>query len=85
MPCFLVVTVLLKDMNLAKKALDELGLQEGKDYVWRGGGVQMFNESKNGVLKQRYALLEAERATRKKGKISKRVTQENGDIQLVIG
>lgn len=82
MPCFLVVQILLSDHTMVKKAADELGLVEGKDYAWNNGVVTMYNRSKENVLKQRYGVIQSESLARRKGYKVQRKVQEDGAIQL---
>lgn len=82
MPCFLVITILLQDYLTVKKAADELGLVEGKDYTWNKGTVSLYDRSKENMLKQRYGVVQSESLARRKGYKTQRKVQEDGAIQL---
>lgn len=82
MPCYLVITILLQDYSMVKKAADELGLVEGKDYTYSNGAVSLYDRSKENVLKQRYGVVQSESLARRKGYKSQRKVQEDGAIQL---
>ena len=84
MPCFLVVTILLKDYSTVKKAASELGLVEGKDFTYDKGKVTLEDPAKEGPLKQRYGVIQAEREARRRGYKAQRNTQKDGSIQLVL-
>lgn len=84
MPCYLVVAVEITDYLAAKRAADELGLVEGRDYTLSSGQILLKNPSKAGAMKQRYGLLQAESQARRKGYRSQRKVQEDGAVQLQI-
>lgn len=84
MPCYLVITIMLKDGLVVKRAAEELGLVEGRDYTFSNGRVSLRDGSKQGALKQRYGVIQAERLARKKGLKSQRRVQEDGTIQLTL-
>jgi hypothetical protein len=84
MPCYLVVTIELKETEIAKMALDELGLVEGKHYRMFGSTIQLNDSSLQGQLKQRYGVLKAEREARRKGYRTQRQTQNNGDVVVTL-
>ena len=82
MPCYLVVQVQLQDYLSVKKAADELGLVEGKDYAWNKGTVMMYTKGKENVLKQRYGVVQSESLARRKGYKVQRKVEQDGVIQL---
>mgnify|MGYP001612439553 CR=1 FL=1 len=84
MPCYLVVTILLEDHSIVERAASELGLVEGKDYMWDKGTVRLYDPSKQGLLKQRYGLLQSESLARRKGFKIQRKVQEDGTVQLTL-
>lgn len=84
MPCYVIITVALKQYDLAKRAAEELGLEEGRDFTWSNGTATLSQRSMMGPLKQRYGLLETERQVRKKGLTSKRKTEEDGTVTLSV-
>lgn len=84
MPCYIVVTIALKEYDLAKRAAEELGLVDERDWNWNNGVATLKNRSLMGPLKQRYGVLEAERQARKRGLTSRRKTEDNGTIELVL-
>ena len=84
MPCFLVVTIMLEDHSIVTRAAKELGLIEGKDYTFDNGKVRLYDPSKQGLLKQRYGLLQSESLARRKGFKVQRKTQEDGTVQLTL-
>jgi len=85
MPCYIVASIALRDINLARKAASEIGLVEGKDYTVSGGRIYPIGTLDEGKLKQRYGVLEAERQARKKGIKTSRKTTQDGTIQLRLG
>ena len=82
MPCYLVVTILLQDYMAVKKAADELGLVDGKDYTWNNGAVTMYNPSQQNALKQRYGVVQSESLARRKGYKVQRKVEQDGVILL---
>lgn len=84
MPCYLVITILLQDYSTVKKAADELGLVEGKDYTWESGVVQLLGRArgKENLLKQRYGVVQSESLARRKGYKTQRKVEQDGAIQL---
>ena len=82
MPCYLVITILLQDYAAVKKAAEELGLVEGKDYTFNNGVVTLSNPSQQNTLKQRYGVVQSESLARRKGYKTQRKVQEDGAIQL---
>lgn len=86
MPCYLVISIHLKDPVLARKAAAELGLVEDKDYtMWgtqfclRQGGTEKLNQ-----VKQWYGVLETESRARRKGYSVRRQTLESGTIEVTL-
>lgn len=86
MPCYLVVSVQISDLDpaLAHKAALELGLVDGRDYSLSGKTLSLSDPAKRGTFLQRYGLLKAESAARIKGYKTQRSAKENGVIQLTI-
>lgn len=84
MPCYLVVSILLEDHSIVKRAAFELGLVEGRDYTWSSGRALLYDRSKEGALKQRYGLLQSESLARRKGFKVQRKLQEDGTVQLKL-
>lgn len=84
MPCYLVVAIEITDYLAAKRAADELGLVEGRDYTLQSGRIVLKDRSKEGALKQRYGLLQSESQARRKGYRTQRKVQEDGAVQLQI-
>ena len=85
MPCFLVVSIQLLDYLAVKKAADELGLVEGKDYSWNNGRVVLLSSkarSNENALKQRYGVVQSESLARRKGYKAQRKVEQDGSIQL---
>lgn len=85
MPCYLVITIQLKDLDLAKQACSELGLEEGTHFDLIGTGITLRAPAYSGLVKQRYGVLEAERQARKRGVKTQRKTLQDGTIQLLVG
>ena len=86
MPCYLEISIHLKDSALARKAAAELGLVENKDYTMFGMqfGLMAGGREKLNQVKQRYGVLEAESRARKKGYSTRRQTQEDGTIIVTL-
>lgn len=85
MPCFAVITVELKDHDTVVKALEELGLVELRDYAWtNGGSVWVRDPATAGLVRQRYGVIRAEAAGRRKGYRVKRQQQADGKIELLL-
>ncbi|MDP2663653.1 MAG: hypothetical protein Q8R28_23300 [Dehalococcoidia bacterium] len=84
MPCFAVITIQLADHDTVAKALEEMGLVEGRDYDWDGVGVAFYNERHAGLVRQRYGVIRAEAAARRKGYRAQRKQLDNGKIELVL-
>ena len=84
MPCVLVVTIIFEDMEIVRKAANELNLVEGKDFTINGTLTQLQSASKANLLKQRYGVLKTESQARMKGYKVQRRTQEDGSIQLTL-
>ncbi|MDP2662053.1 MAG: hypothetical protein Q8R28_15115 [Dehalococcoidia bacterium] len=84
MPCYLVVTIELRDRVTAEKALKELGLVEGRDYTWNGARVVLRNPAIEGRIKQRYGVIQAEATARRKGYRVQRKQREDGKIEVVL-
>ena len=83
MPCYLVVTIELKDQQAVHKAAQELGLG-ASDYTWDRGVVTLRRPALLGALKQRYGLVVAEAQARRRGYTTRRVPLEDGAIKLLV-
>lgn len=90
MPCFLTVSINLKDPNMARKAAAELGLMEGADYQISGNRFVVRKTAQEsasqtlGKVRQRYGVLEAEARARRKGYSARRQTQDDGTITVTL-
>ncbi len=92
MPCYLSVRIRevtsvqldLDNIELAKKAMDELSLVEGKDYTIRKDIITLKSLSFQNDIRQRYGLIKAEREARRKGYRTNRKVQEDGAIMLTL-
>lgn len=86
MPCYLELSISLKDSALARKAAAELGLVENKDYTLLGTqfSLMLEGQARLNQVKQRYGVLEAESRARKKGYSTRRQTQEDGTIIVTL-
>lgn len=92
MPCYLLIRVKevtevqldLDNMELARKAMDELSLVEGKDYIIRKDIVTLKSLSFQNEIKQHYGIIVAEREARRKGYRTNRKVQEDGAIMLTL-
>lgn len=84
MPCYLVISIQVKDVEKARQAATAMGLEEGRDYTISGDQLSLENPSKEGQFKQTYGLLEVAGLARRKGFRTQRRTLQDGSIQLEL-
>lgn len=94
MPCYLVVTIQVKDYATLKKALEELGIKyiETKTHISAASfsysigasTLSCSNQSFANQLQQRMGVVQAESLARRKGVQTQRKQLQDGSIQLTL-